>query len=105
MKNEISKILNLIQIGNTTNAVELAKTFYIKNPNNIDAIKLLAYALIQVGKFEKVVKVLEEGYKATNNTKDYDFYNNLGYAYLQLESFQKAINLLCDLHPLDLCRV
>ena len=94
MKNEISKILNLIQIGNTTNAVELANAFYIENPNNIDAVKVFAYALIQVGKFEKVVKVLEEGYRATNNKKDYDFYNNLGYAYLQLESFQNSIIFL-----------
>ena len=36
MKNEISKILNLIQVGNTTNAVELARAIYVKNPNNID---------------------------------------------------------------------
>ena len=30
MKNEISKILNLIQIGNSTAAVKEAKALYIK---------------------------------------------------------------------------
>ena len=30
------------------------------------------------------------------NTKDYDYYNNLGYAFLQLENFQKAINYLLE---------
>lgn len=94
MKNEISKILNLIGVGNTTNAVELAKELYIKNPNNISATKVFAYALIQIGRFEKVIEVLENGYKTADNTKDYDFYNNLGYAHLQLESFQKAITSL-----------
>ena len=94
MKNEISKILNLIQVGNTSNAVELAKALYNKNPNNIDVTKTFAYTLIQIGRFEKVIEVLEDGYKTAGNTKDYDFYNNLGYAYLQLESFHNAINLL-----------
>lgn len=94
MKNEISKILNLIQVGNTSSAIELAKALYTSNPNNIDAIKIFAYALIQIGRFEKVIEVLEDGYKATNNNKDYDFYNNIGYACLQLESFHKAITFL-----------
>ena len=56
MKNEISKILNLIQIGNSAVAVKEAKALYIKDPNNINAIKILAYAFIQVGNFEKVVR-------------------------------------------------
>ena len=83
MKNEISKILNLIQVGNSTAAVKEAKALYIKDPNNINAIKILTYAFIQVGNFEKVVEVLELGYKTEANTKDYDYYNNLGYAFLQ----------------------
>jgi tetratricopeptide (TPR) repeat protein len=94
MKNEISKILNLIQVGNTSGAIELAKALYISNPNNIDATKIFAYALIQIGRFEKVIEVLESGYKAADNNRDYDFYNNIGYAYLQLESFHKAIAFL-----------
>ena len=96
MKNEISKILNLIQIGNSTAAVKEAKALYINDPNNLSAIKILAYAFIQVGNFEKVVEVLELGYKAETNTKDYDYFNNLGYAFLQLENFQKAINYLLE---------
>lgn len=102
MKNEISKILNLIQVGNTSSAIELARALYNKSPNNIHATKIYAYALIQVGRFEKVIEVLEEGYKTTDNTKDYDFYNNLGYAYLQLEIFHKAIIFLeqaIDIRP------
>lgn len=94
MKNEISKILNLIQVGNTSSATELARVLYNKNPNNIDATKVFAYALIQIGRFEKVIEVLEDFYKTDDSTKDYDFYNNLGYAYLQLEFFHKAIILL-----------
>ncbi len=96
MKNEISKILNLIQIGNSTVAVKEAKALYIKDPKNINAIKILAYAFIQVGNFEKVVEVLELGYNAETNIKDYDYYNNLGYAFLQLENFQKSINYLLE---------
>ena len=96
MKNEISKILNLIQIGNSAVAVKEAKALYIKDPNNINAIKILAYAFIQVGNFEKVVEILELGYKAETNIKDYDYYNNLGYAFLQLENFQKSINYLLE---------
>ena len=55
----------------------------------------MAYAFIQVGNFEKVVEVLELGYKAETNNKDYDYFNNLG-AFLQLENFQKAINYLLE---------
>ena len=42
MKNEISNVLNLIESGDTYKALQNAKSFYGKNKNNIDVIKLLA---------------------------------------------------------------
>ena len=70
MKNEISNILNQIKVGNTTKALEDAKLYYKKNTNELDAIKLLAYSYIQVGNFEKVISVLENGYKGREQKKD-----------------------------------
>ena len=43
MKNEISNILNLIETGNTHKALQEAKTFYDRNENEIEAIKVFGY--------------------------------------------------------------
>lgn len=94
MKNEISNILNLIKNGNNSEAVKEAKKLYIKNPTNLDAVKILAYTFIQIGNFEKVIEVLNYGYEEIPNKKDYDFFNNMGYAHSQLENYEKAIEFL-----------
>ena len=91
MKNEISNILNLIETGNTIKALEEAKTFHSQHKNNLDAIKLLAYTYIQLGNFEKVISVLEDGYKNRKDKQDFDYFNNLGYALLKVEEFEKSI--------------
>ena len=87
MKSEISNILNLIEVGNTTKALEDAKLFHKNNFNNLDAIKLLAYTYIQVGNFEKVLDVLRKGYKNKESKKDFDYFNNIGYALSQIEEY------------------
>ena len=94
MKNEISNVLNLIESGDTYKALQNAKSFYEKNKNNIDAIKLLAYSNIQIGNFEKVIEVLEDGYGKREELRDFDFYNNMGYALSQIEEFNEAISYL-----------
>ena len=91
MKNEISNILNLINSGNTVKALEEAKILNSKNKNNLDGIKLLAYTYIQLGNFEKVVSTLITGYKNKTDKQDFDYYNNLGYALLKIEEYEKSI--------------
>ncbi len=91
MKNEISNILNQIKVGNTTKALEDAKLYYKKNTNELDAIKLLAYSYIQVGNFEKVISVLENGYKGREQKKDFDYFNNVGYALSQIEEYEESL--------------
>ena len=94
MKNEIDKIINLIQVGNNIEAIRLAKSLFLKFPKNINAIKILAYSYIQIGNFEKVIEILIEGYETQNEAKDYDYYNNIGYAHLQLDDFKESIRYL-----------
>ena len=94
MKNEISNVLNLIESGDTYKALQNAKSFYGKNKNNIDAIKLLAYSNIQIGNFEKVIEVLEDGYGKREELRDFDFYNNMGYALSQIEELDESISYL-----------
>ena len=91
MKNEISNILNLIETGNTIKALEEAKSFHSQHKNNLDGIKLLAYTYIQLGNFEKVISILEDGYKSRKDQQDFDYFNNLGYALLKVEEFEKSI--------------
>ena len=91
MKNEIDKIINLSQVGNTIEAIRMAKSLFLKFPKNINAIKILAYSYIQIGNFEKVIEILNEGYETQNEAKDYDYYNNIGYAHLQLDDFKESI--------------
>jgi len=91
MKNEISNILKLIEAGNSIKALEQAKNFNSQNKNNLDGIKLLAYTYIQLGNFEKVITTLESGYKYKTDKQDFDYYNNIGYAFLKIEEYQKSI--------------
>ena len=74
MKNEIDKIINLIQVGNNIEAIRLAKSLFLKFPKNINAIKILAYSYIQIGNFEKVIEILTEGYETQNETKRENYY-------------------------------
>ena len=94
MKNEISNILNLIENGDTFKALERAKLFYKKDQNNLDAIKLLAYSYIQLGNFEQVIKVLEQGYNKRKDQQDFDYFNNMGYSLSQIEEYEVSISHL-----------
>ena len=91
MKNEISNILKLIEVGNTIKALQEAKILNSQNKNNLDGIKLLAYTYIQLGDFEKVINTLENGYKYKTDKQDFDYYNNIGYAFLKIEEYEKSI--------------
>ena len=91
MKNEISNILKLIESGNTVKALEEAKILNSQNKNNLDGIKLLAYTYIQLGNFQKVISTLESGYKHKTDKQDFDYYNNIGYAFLKIEEYEKSI--------------
>ncbi len=94
MKNEISNVLNLIESGETNKALQVAKLFYKKNVNNLDAVKLLAYAYIQIGNFEKVIEVLKRGYDRNKDSRDFDYFNNMGYALFQIEEYDESISNL-----------
>ena len=69
MINEISNILKIIRSGNIDKAFQQAKTLYLKNENNLDVVKLLAYTYIQIGNFERVVEVLQKAYKNKDDQK------------------------------------
>jgi tetratricopeptide (TPR) repeat protein len=94
MKNEISNILSLINSGDSLKALQEAKSFYNKNENNIDAVKVLAYTYIQIGNFERVIEVLKRGYSKRNDQMDFDYFNNMGYALSQIEEFEESITYL-----------
>ncbi len=94
MKNEISNVLNLIESGDTHRALQDAKLFYKNNVNNLDAIKLLAYTYIQIGNFEKVIEVLKRGYDKNKDSRDFDYFNNMGYALSQIEEYDESISNL-----------
>ena len=94
MKNEISNVLNLIESGDTYKALQDAKLFYKKNTNNLDAVKLLAYSYIQIGNFEKVIEVLKIGYDNNKKLRDFDYFNNMGYALSQIEEYDESISNL-----------
>ena len=55
MKNEISQILKLVEVGNLEKALQEAKNLYGINQNNLDVVKVLVYTYIQFGNFEKVI--------------------------------------------------
>ena len=84
MKNEISNVSKSIE-RDTSKILQGAKLFYKKNVNNLDAVKLLAYSYIQIGNFEKVIEVLKRGYDKNKDSRDFDYFNNMGYALLQNE--------------------
>ena len=95
MKNKISQILTLLSNGNIDQGLGQAKDLYKTNPHNIDVIKLLVYAYILVGNFEKVVLVLEQSLRLKKNIEqDFDYNNNLGYALVQTEEYERAISYL-----------
>ena len=94
MKNEISNILSLINSGDSLKALQEAKSFYNKNENNLDAVKVLAYTYIQIGNFERVIEVLKRGYSKRNDQMDFDYFNNMGYALSQIEEFEESITYL-----------
>lgn len=92
MKNKISQILSLFNKGNVDLGLRDAKELYNANPNNIDIIKLMIYSYIQIGNFEKVIYLLEQSLRLKKDTtKDFDYNNNMGYALVQTEEFERAI--------------
>lgn len=94
MKNEISKILNLITSGNIEKGFRESKELYLKNLNNLSAIKLMVYAYIQIGNFQRVVEFLDEKFSHNEDNKDFDYYNNLGYSLVQIEEYERSIPIL-----------
>lgn len=105
MKNEISNILKLISHGNTTKGLENAIALYNANQNNLNVVKVLVYAFIQVGNFEKVISLLEEKFENLPEYQDFDYFNNMGYAKTQIEEFESGLlflekaNQLNPAHP------
>ena len=89
MKNEISQILKLIEVGNLDKALQEVKILYSKNHENLDIAKLLAYTYTQLGLFDKVIEVLEKGFKSKPNKQDFDYFNNIGYALAETEEYEK----------------
>ena len=94
MKTEISKILSLIAEGNISKGLQEAKLLYETHEENLNVVKLLIYTYIQLGNFEKVIFLLEKHYSHDERLRDFDYYNNMGYALVQLEEFEKAESFL-----------
>lgn len=94
MKNEISQILKLIEIGNLDKALQEAKILYKRDNTNLDIVKLLAYTYTQLGIFERVIEVLEKGFKSKPDKQDFDYFNNIGYAFAEIEEYGKSIPYL-----------
>ena len=91
MKNEISQILRLIEVGNLEKALQEAKNLYRANQNNFDVVKALVYTYIQFGNFEKVILLLDKHFRLRKDKQDFDYHNNIGYALAQTEEFERAI--------------
>ena len=95
MKNKISQILSLLNNGNIDQGLQHSKDLFREFPNNVDVIKLLVYAYILVGNFEKVALILEQSLRLKVNVEqDFDYNNNLGYALVQSEEYERAISYL-----------
>lgn len=91
MKNEISQLLRLIEIGNLEKALFEAKKLYQINENNLELVKVLVYSYIQLGNFEKVIFLLDKHFRLKKDKQDFDYHNNLGYALSQTEDYERAI--------------
>ena len=91
MKNEISLVLKLLEAGNTEKALFEAKKLYQINENNLNTVKVLVYAYIQLGNFEKVIFLLDKHFRLKKENQDFDYHNNLGYALSQTEDYERAI--------------
>ena len=78
MKNEISQILKLVEVGNLEKALQEAKNLYGINQNNLDVVKVLVYTYIQFGNFEKLY-FLDKHFRLRKE-KGFDYHNNIGYA-------------------------
>lgn len=95
MKNKISQILSLLNNGNIDQGLQHSKDLFREFPNNVDVIKLLVYAYILVGNFEKAALILEQSLRLKVNVEqDFDYNNNLGYALVQSEEYERAISYL-----------
>ena len=95
MKNKISQILSLLNNGNIDQGLQHSKDLFREFPNNVDVIKLLVYAYILVGNFEKAALMLEQSLRLKVNVEqDFDYNNNLGYALVQSEEYERAITYL-----------
>ena len=95
MKNKISQILSLLNNGNIDQGLQHSKDLFREFPNNVDVIKLLVYAYILVGNFEKAALILEQSLRLKVNVEqDFDYNNNLGYALVQSEEYERAITYL-----------
>ena len=101
MKNEISNILKLISDGNTTKGLENAIELYNQNQNSLSAVKVLVYAYIQVGNFEKVIALLDQKFRNLPAHQDFDYFNNMGYAKTQIEEFESALLFLEKAHDIN----
>ena len=56
---------------------------------------------IQIGNFDKVIDVLESGFKKKLDKQDFDYFNNMGYALSQIEEYEKSIIYLKRASELD----
>lgn len=55
MKNKISEVLGFITSGNLLHGLRSAKDLYSSFPDNLNIVKLLVYAYIQVGNLIKLL--------------------------------------------------
>jgi tetratricopeptide (TPR) repeat protein len=94
MKNKISEVLGFITSGNLLHGLRSAKDLYSSFPDNLNIVKLLVYAYIQVGNFNKVIKLLDKHFTNNLPAQDFDYFNNMGYAHFQNEDYEKSLIFL-----------
>ena len=102
MNKEISNILDMVKSSDIDGAYKRAKILFKEKKNDLGVVKALVYVCIQKTKYQEVINVLEDFFKNRHLQKDFDYYNNLGLAYLKIEEFEKAkINLFAahNLNP------
>ena len=89
MDNLIKRAINCYQNKKFIEAEKICQNILDLNPNNFDAINLLAAINFQNKSFSKSIELFKKASKINPNSAD--LYNNLSIAFLQEKKFKEAI--------------
>lgn len=100
MNPELQRILETMRQGKPEQALADIRGFVKKNPRNPEAAQLMALMLVQSGRADEALPVLEQAVRAEPMAPQYR--NNLGNALLQLRRFPEAseqFSASVQIHP------